>query len=50
MILVMTDPERLGYSGDYIMTRAADMGIRVISCVHDMDETEFAKELSMKIR
>ena len=50
MILVMTDPERLGYSGDYIMTRAADMGIRVISCVHDMDEAEFAKELSMKIR
>ncbi len=50
MILVMTDPERLGYSGDYIMTRAVDMGIRVISSVHDMDETEFAKELSMKIR
>lgn len=50
MILVMTDPERLGYSGDYIMTRAADMGIRVISCVHDMDEAEFTKELSMKIR
>ena len=36
--------------GDYIMTRAADMGIRVISSVHDMDEAEFAKELSMKIR
>ena len=50
MILVMTDPERLGYSGDYITTRAADMGIRVISSVHDMSEAEFAKELSLKIR
>ena len=50
MILVMTDPERLGYSGDYITTRAADMGIRVISSVHDMDEIEFSKELSLKIR
>ncbi|MBQ4111623.1 MAG: hypothetical protein IJD38_02385 [Clostridia bacterium] len=50
MILVMTDPEKLGYTDEYIQTRAKDMGIRVISNVHGMDEAEFTKELSMKIR
>lgn len=44
-VLVATALDSLGESGKYLRQRAADMNIKIIENIQEMDDTEFAKKL-----
>ena len=44
-VLVVSDIDRMGTRGEYLLARAADMGIRVLDNVSELDNTELDRLL-----